>query len=83
MRQELKDNNLVVKDLTEKLSRAEDIIDKLEQENIELKGEIEEVHDKSQSHINDSKKQEKDLDFLKTNYEKNSNSLREKEANAK
>jgi hypothetical protein len=42
---------------------------------------MEDIHDKSMTHINESKKQSKDVDFLKNNLEKNGAILKEKEAN--
>lgn len=45
-------------------------MDELEEENNELKDQVEEIHDRSMTHVNDSKNQERELEQLKRTYEK-------------
>jgi chromosome segregation ATPase len=54
-------------------------MDDLEDENAELKAQAEEIHDRSMTHVNESKSQEKELERLKKEYEKKVVILREKE----
>ena len=51
----------------------------MEDENNQLKAQAEEIHDKSMTHINESKNQEKEVDRLKKAYEQKVALLKEKE----
>lgn len=44
-----------------------------------MKVEVEEIHDRSMTHVNESKNQERELEQLKKAYEKKVGILREKE----
>lgn len=79
LRKQIKQAEIILKDLTSKYSQATAIVEELEAEEEGLKDQAEDIHDKSISHINESKKQEKDLEDLKKIYDKNVVLLREKE----
>lgn len=59
LKKEIRDNEAILRDLNNKFNEANKILDKLEDENNELKENAQDFHDKSISHINESKNQER------------------------
>lgn len=80
VRKEIKETENVLKDLNNKFNDVNKVIDRLEDENNELKAQVQDIHDKSISHINESKNQQKELEQLKITYEKKASLLKQKEA---
>lgn len=59
LQKQLKENELLLRDLSSKFTEANKVIDRLEEENNELKSQVEDIHDKSISHVNESKNQQR------------------------
>ncbi len=54
------------------------MIDRLEDENNELKESAQDMHDKSVTHVNESKNQERELEQLRKAYEKKVGTLKDR-----
>ena len=57
VRKEIKSTDAILKELNRKFQDATSHIDRLEEENNELKEQVGEIHDRSVTHINESKNQ--------------------------
>jgi chromosome segregation ATPase len=61
------------------VNAASKVIDRLEEQHVDLKNEVDNINDKSISHINESKNQEREYEQLKKTFEKKVAQLRERE----
>jgi peptidyl-tRNA hydrolase len=68
-----------LRELANDYNEATRIMDDLEDENNALKAQVEEAHDRSMTHVHESKSQEKELENLRRTYEKKVALLKEKE----
>lgn len=79
LRREAREAESLIRELSSKYNENTRVIDNLEDENNQLKAQVEDIHDKSISHINESKNQEKEVERLRKVYEQKVALLKEKE----